>query len=252
MSTLKTYLIVDDEAPGRTNLRLAMDAHPGWRLAAECASAAAGRAALAAAPVDVVFLDIRMPGESGLALARELARLPEPPLVIFVTAFNEHAVDAFDVHALDYLLKPVSDARLAQAVERAEGLLRHGQRAAYGQALRGYVELAAGPWLERINVRSVGKIEQVRVDEILWVEAAGNYVNLCLAARQVLHRLPLSRLETLLDPNVFVRVHRGAIVRRDQVGRLETVGDGSYRLVLRCGGQVAVSGRYVEAVRAWM
>lgn len=251
-----TYLIVDDEAPGRVNLRLAMEAHPGWTLAAECASATAARTALAARPVDVVFLDIRMPGEDGLVLARELARLPEPPLVIFVTAFSAHAVDAFDVHALDYLLKPLNDARLAQAVERAEALLRHGQRAAYGNALRGYAEQrmdeGGGAWLDRIGVRSVGRVEQVRVDEILWVEAAGNYVNLCLAARQVLHRIPLSRLETLLDPAVFVRVHRGTIVRRDQIGTLATVGDGSYRLTLRCGAQVAVSERYVGALRALM
>jgi len=252
------YLIVDDEAPGRVNLRLAMDAHPGWTLAAECASAAAARAALAARPVDVIFLDIRMPGEDGLALARELARLPEPPLVVFVTAFSAHAVDAFDVHALDYLLKPLNDARLAQAVERAEALLRHGQRAAYGTALRGYAEREAqhdrdaDAWLDRISVRSVGRVEQVRVDDILWVEAAGNYVNLCLAARQVLHRIPLGRLETLLDPNVFVRVHRGTIVRRGQIGTLATVGDGSYRLTLRCGAQVAVSERYVGALRALM
>jgi len=251
-----TYLIVDDEAPGRINLRLAMEAHPGWILAAECASAAAARAALAARPADaqvqVIFLDIRMPGEDGLALARELARRPEPPLVIFVTAFSAHAVDAFDVHALDYLLKPVSDARLAQAVERAEALLRHGQRAAYGNALRSYAERSSddAAWLDRISVRSVGRVEQVRVDDILWVEAAGNYVNLCLAARQVLHRLPLSRLETLLDPSVFVRVHRGTIVRRDQIGTLATVGDGSYRLTLRCAAQVAVSERYVGAIRA--
>jgi len=249
-----TYLIVDDEAPGRINLRLAMDAHPGWTLAAECASAGAAREALAARPVDAVFLDIRMPGEDGLVLARELACLSEPPLVIFVTAFSAHAVDAFDVHALDYLLKPLSDARLAQAVERAEALLRHGQRAAYGTALRGYAERSTGAaaWLDRISVRSVGRVEQVRVSDILWVEAAGNYVNLCLAARQVLHRLPLSRLEMLLDPAVFVRVHRGTIVRRDQIGTLATIGDGSYRLTLRCGAQVAVSERYVGALRALM
>ena len=252
------YLIVDDEAPSRTNLRLAMAAFPGWTLAAECGGAGAARAALAAGPVDVVFLDIRMPGESGLALARELGRQPEPPLVIFVTAFSEHAVDAFEVHALDYLLKPLNDARLAQALERAESLLRHGQRAAYGQALRGYADAASDAgtdvdaYLERISVRSVGRIEQVRVQDILWLESAGNYVNLCLAGRQVLHRIPLGRLETLLDPAVFLRVHRGAIVRRDPVGTLATIGDGSYRLTLRCGVQLAVSERHVAALRALM
>jgi two-component system LytT family response regulator len=249
-----TYLIVDDEAPSRTNLRLAMAAHSGWTLAAECASAAAARTALAVTAADVVFLDIRMPGDSGLALARELAGLDEPPLVVFVTAYGDHAVDAFDVHALDYLLKPLNDARLAQAVERAGALLRHGQRAAYGSALRAFTEDRAGRGaaapMERISVRSIGRVEQVRVADILWVESAGNYVKLCLAAREVLHRIPLSRLETLLDPAVFLRVHRGALVRREQIGALATVGDGSYRLSLRCGAQLAVSERYVSALRA--
>src|SRR5438067_2847217 len=139
------YLIVDDEAPGRANLRLAMGAYPDWLLAAECDSVAAARAALGAqgANVAVIFLDVQMPGESGLVLARELSRLREPPLVVFVTAYSEHAIDAFEVHALDYLLKPLNDARLAQAVERTAGLLGQRQRAPYGAALRDYVDGAA-------------------------------------------------------------------------------------------------------------
>ena len=103
------YLIVDDEAPSRANLRLALAAHPDWQLAAECDSAAAARAALAEHEVDVIFLDIQMPLESGLVLAREISRLRVPPLIVFATAYSEHAVDAFEVHALDYLLKPLSD-----------------------------------------------------------------------------------------------------------------------------------------------
>src|SRR5688572_4926814 len=128
------YLIVDDELPGRANLRLAMAAWPDWVLAAECGSAAAARTALSSHDIDVVFLDIQMPAESGLVLAREISRLREPPLVVFVTAHSEHAIDAFDVHALDYLLKPLSDARLGQAVERAAAMLGGRQREAYGAA----------------------------------------------------------------------------------------------------------------------
>jgi two-component system LytT family response regulator len=252
------YLIVDDEAPGRANLRLAMAAHPDWELAAECDGAPAARAALAGHDVDVVFLDIRMPGESGLVLAREISRLPEPPLVVFVTAYGEHALDAFDVHALDYLLKPVSDARLAQALERTRAMLRQRQREAYGAALRDYVNVAvdagagAAQPLRHLNVRSVGRIERVGVEEIRWIESAGNYVELHLAGRTVLHRITLNKLETLLPPGAFLRVHRGAIVRRDEVARLETTGDGTYRLTLRCGGTAPVSERYLAAVKAAM
>jgi two-component system LytT family response regulator len=253
------YLIVDDEAPSRANLRLALGAHPDWQLAAECDGAAAARAALAAQDVDLIFLDIQMPVESGLVLAREISRLRTPPLIVFVTAYSEHAVDAFEVHALDYLLKPLNDARLAQTVERIGAMLGQRQREAYGAALRDYVDARvdastgkAAERLERINVRSVGRIEQIRVDDILWIESAGNYVELHLAARTVLHRITLNRLEALLAPGDFLRVHRGAIVRRSQIARLETVGDGSYRLTLRCGATVAVSERYLPALKLAM
>ena len=244
------YLIVDDELPGRTNLRLAMAAHPGWLLAAECGGVTAARAALKRHAVDLVFLDIQMPGQSGLALARELSRLREPPLVIFVTAYSAHAIEAFEVHALDYLLKPIDDGRLAQAVERAAGMLRLRQREAFGAALRGYVENDGAPGLETISVRSVGRIEQVKVSDILRIESAGNYVELRLAGRSVLHRMTLGRLESLLAPGEFVRVHRGTLVRRSQVAGMETRGDGTYWLSLHNGEVVAVSERHAGALKA--
>lgn len=246
------YLIVDDEAPGRANLRLAMGAHPDWVLAAECDGTASARPALAGHDIDVIFLDIHMPAESGLALAREVSRLREPPLIVFVTAYSAHAVDAFEVHALDYLLKPVDDARLAQAVQRTEAMLRQRQRESYGAALRTYVDAGDSQRVERINVRSVGRIEQILVSDILWVESAGNYVELHLAARVVLHRITLNRLETMLAPDQFLRVHRSAIVRREQIASLATSADGSYRLTLRCGDTLAVSERYLGLVKSAM
>jgi two-component system LytT family response regulator len=246
------YMIVDDEAPSRANLRMALAAHPDWVLAAECGSAACARAALENHRVDAILLDIQMPAESGLALAREISRMPEPPLIIFVTAYGEHAIEAFEVHALDYLLKPLDDARLAQAVERATIMLRQRQREAYGAAVRDYVDAGDGQRTEHVNVRSVGRIERILVDEILWLESAGNYVELHLASRTVLHRITLNRLEALLPADAFLRVHRSAIVRRDQIASLETNGEGSYRLTLRCGGAVPVSERYLAALRAAM
>ena len=244
------YLIVDDEAPGRTNLRLALAGYPEWQLLAECDSAAAARDALAGAPADVIFLDIQMPRESGLELARELSRLAAPPLIIFVTAYNTHALDAFEVHALDYLLKPIDDRRLAQAVERAASMLacRHGD--GYRNALRNYAAVTQPTHAAVLSVRSVGYIEQIRVADILWLQSAGNYVELHLAARTVLHRMPLARLEQLLPPGEFMRVHRSAIVRQTQIKRLSVVGDGRYELALACGAHLAVSERHVHDVRA--
>ncbi len=245
------YIIVDDEAPGRANLRLALQAQAGWQLLAECDSAAAARAALARAPADVVFLDIQMPRESGLELARELSRQPTPPLIIFVTAYNTHAVDAFEVHALDYLLKPIDDTRLAQAVERANAMLGLRHHEAYRAALHGYVNASATRTqpMTSFSVRSVGNIEQIRVRDVLWLQAAGNYVELHLANRTVLHRVPLSRVEQLLAPDEFLRVHRTAIVRRDQVRRVSVVGDGRYQLTLECGAKLAVSARHLPELK---
>jgi two-component system LytT family response regulator len=249
-------LIVDDEAPGRYNLRYMLAAHSGWEVAGECASAAEARALLATCGVDVVFLDIRMPRESGLDLARSLCAAAEPPLIIFVTSFNGYAVDAFELHALDYLLKPFDARRLQQALARAEQMLALRQRGPYRDAVRGYLDAQApsgadnpAPYLQQLTVRSVGKIEWIRIDEVHWVSAANNYVELHTATRAILHRLPLSKLEEGLDPQVFQRVHRRAIVRIDQFKALSVVGDGSYSLLLRCGAEVAVSERYVDAVR---
>jgi two-component system LytT family response regulator len=127
-------------------------------------------------------------------------------------------------------------------------MLAQRQRGAYGAALRDYADGAAYP--DHLNVRSVGRIERVALADVFWINAAGNYVALHTAAREVLHRAPLGRLEALLRPTQFVRVHRSAIVRRDQVAALSADGDGSYTVSLHCGAQVPVSERHVADVRA--
>ena len=257
MDTLRwRALIVDDEEPGRINLRLALGTHPAWEIAGECADAAQARAFLAGQSVDVVFLDIRMPRESGLQLAHELAAQATPPLVIFVTAYDTHAVEAFRVHALDYLLKPLDDADLAKALARADALMAQRQ-AAHTGALREWSatqRMSGQPgqapvYLRQLNVRSVGRIDFVQLDEVLWIEAAGNYVELHLAQRCLLHRVPIGTLERHLDPASFVRVHRSALVRLDQVLSLRTTPDGTAALTLRCGGEVPVSERHLANVR---
>jgi two-component system LytT family response regulator len=244
-------LIVDDEEPARVNLRCALADYPGWQVVQECASVTCAMRALAEAEIDVVFLDIQMPAESGLVLARTLAERDHPPLVIFVTAHNVFAVDAFEVHALDYLLKPVNDERLAGAIARAALMLEQRQRAGYGRALRAYVA-DAGQYLEQLSVKSVGRIECVRLADVRWIEASGNYVMLHQAGRSIMHRAPLGRLAQRLDPASFMQVHRGAIVRVDQLQSLHAAGDGGFRLELVCGETVSVSERYAAAVRERM
>ncbi|QGZ43156.1 response regulator [Pseudoduganella flava] len=239
-------LIVDDEAHARTNLRLALAALPGGVVAAECAGAAAARAFLATDHADIVLLDVQMPVESGLDFARELSRQPLPPLVVFVTAHRGHALDAFDAHALDYLVKPVNEQRLRQALERAAQLLE--QRAAYTQALRRFVDPAPGWWTE-VVVRSVGRMDRVDLADVRWIEAAGNYVELHVAERTWLHRSTLAELEAHLDPAQFLRIHRRILVRRAEMAALRQVQEGSWILTLRGGGELPVSERHVAAAK---
>lgn len=247
MSAACTILLVDDEMHARTNLRLALAPRAEWTIVGECASAAAARAMLRGTAVDVILLDVQMPVESGLALARDLSRLEQPPLIVFVTAHRGHALDAFDVHALDYIVKPVDDRRLQQALERARLLL--DQRAIYADALRQFADPNPAYWQELI-VRSVGRMDRVALAEVRWIETAGNYVELHLAQRTVLHRTTLTELAVHLDPQDFLRIHRRILVRRSQVAGLRQGPEGGYALVLQCGHALAVSERYVGAAKA--
>lgn len=250
-------IIVDDEALARANLRYALADHPDWQVAGEFDAASAARAFLAQHDVDLVFLDIHMPGEHGLVLARALSRLPQPPLIVFVTAYDQHAIEAFEVHALDYLLKPLDDARLAAALARAGAMLAQRQRAVHADAVRAFVgEIdpagAPAPFWSRIHVRSVGRIDHVALDDVLWIASAGNYVELHLRERTILYRIPISRLERHLDPRDFVRTHRRFIVRAAQCATLAGPVDAAWMLTLRCGAAVPVSEQCVTQVRARM
>lgn len=240
-------LIVDDEAHARTNLRFALQALPGWEIAAECASASAARAFMETRSADIVLLDVQMPVESGLDFALELSRRESPPLIVFVTAHRGHALEAFDVHALDYIVKPVDENRLRQALERAGKLL--DQRTAYIAALRGFVNPVPGYWTE-LAVRSVGRIDRVNLSDVLWIESAGNYVELHLPQRTFLHRTTLSELERYLDPEQFHRIHRRILVRSGEMSALRQVQEGSYELTLASGARLPVSERYAASVKA--
>jgi two-component system LytT family response regulator len=250
-------LIVDDEALARSNLQLALADHPQWESCGLAASAAEARVAMTARPADLVLLDIQMPRQNGLSYAAELATLAEPPLVVFVTAHDEHALAAFEVHALDYLLKPFSDTRLSLTLQRAAQLLERQQRGGYAEAMRALLREQAAeargeqpPALTQIIVRSVGSLERVAVSDIRWLASAGNYVELHLEGRCLLHRATLSALEQRLPPGEFLRVHRTALLRPRELASLDVVGDGVYNVQLHDGSVLPVSERYVAAVRA--
>ncbi len=252
-----TALIVDDEALARSNLQLALAEHPNWHCAGACTGAAEARLALAQRPVDLLLLDIQMPRQHGLSFASELCRLAAPPLVVFVTAYDAHALSAFDVFALDYLLKPFDDQRFAQMLARAEQTLQLRQLAGYVESMGGFLherqqllDVRPRPELQALIVRSVGAMERIDTADIEWIGAAGNYVELHLAARVVLHRSTLSALEQRLPAGQFMRVHRTVVVRNTAITALHVTGDSTYEARLRSGEMVPVSERFVKDVRA--
>ncbi|MFZ6754142.1 LytR/AlgR family response regulator transcription factor [Undibacterium sp. Dicai25W] len=249
-------IIVDDEESGRIMLRYFLSAKKNWTIVGEFFDVATARSFLDTQKVDIIFLDIQMPKENGIEFARSLSNSEQPPLIIFVTAYNTHAIEAFEVHALDYLLKPINPRRFTQTLQRASEMLN--DKRGYANALRDYFDREQVPtltdnnsncYLKKIVARSVGLMESISVDDIDWIASAGNYVELHLNQRIVLHRIALSILEKHLDPQVFIRVHRSFIVRIDQLKSIAVVGDGSYSIKLICGAQIPVSERYVEKTR---
>lgn len=235
--------IVDDEPLAREGLRLRLACEPDVEIVGEAANGDAAVALVSARAPDLLFLDVRMPGGDGFAT---LARLAEVhlPLVVFVTAFDAHAVRAFEVHALDYLLKPVDDARLAEALRRArEELARAGAAVGPGRvaALLASPSRPA-PELTRFVVRERGRFRLVAVAAVRWIESAANYLELHTAAGTHLVRMTLAEAEAKLPG--FARVHRTLLVREDIVRSVVRKDSGDFRVLLDDGRELPMSRRY--------
>jgi two-component system LytT family response regulator len=225
MSAALRVIVVDDEPLARARLRRLLADAPEVEVVAECSDGEAARRAIADQPADLVLLDIEMPGSGGFGLLDAVGAAM--PAVVFVTAHAEHAVRAFDVRAVDYLLKPVRAERLAEALARVRS-----RRTAAPPALT-----------ERLAIRDGGRVSFVALDDVELVCAAGNYVELRAGNRTFLMRETLSGLEQRLDPERFLRIHRRTIVRLDRVVAIEPAGaSGEYVLSLRSGARVS-SGR---------
>jgi two-component system LytT family response regulator len=242
--TLKV-LLVDDEPAALERLSALFAQIPDTELVGEARNGREAAQAIAEHAPDLVMLDIQMPELSGLALASELP--PETrPEIVFVTAFEAYAADAFAVEAADYLLKPVRFDRLRQAVERARR--RRTLQKAFEQAE------AATPVrdndLDGIWVATRQGHVRVAVSDIDWIEAAKDYVLLHTATRSHIHRITMSALEQGLDPARMIRVHRSAFVSPDRVEAVNRLGKGLIALVLRDGVAVPVGPSYVKAVQA--
>lgn len=234
-------LIVDDEPLARAGVRARLDGHPDASVIGECGDGASALAFLQSQSPDLLFIDVEMPGLSGLDVLDALT--PEQrPLTVLLTAYEQFALRAFELRALDYLLKPVDDERFADALDRARQVL----------ALRRGVGTAAHSprYVMRFQVRLGHRMQLVPADEIDWIEAQGDYAGLHVGAQMHLLREPLQRLGSRLDPAQFARIHRSTIVRLDRVTEMQALSNRDHLLRLRDGTVLRASRTYVDALRA--
>ncbi len=237
-------LIVDDEAPARQRIA---DLLRSDTQIAELDEAADGLAAVDAIEQqhpDLVFLDAQMPELDGLGVIDAIGA-DKMPLTIFVTAYDRHAIRAFEANALDYLLKPFSDERFEAALVRAKARIAERSISAFGQRLLRLASTTpqAERW-DRLVVKSGGATRFLRAAEIDWIEAAGVYVTLHVAGKEILYRTALNELAEKLDPRRFVRVHRSALVNLESIVQLEPISHGEFEAVLKDGSRTRVSRTY--------
>ncbi|HJU91032.1 MAG TPA: LytTR family DNA-binding domain-containing protein [Gemmatimonadaceae bacterium] len=251
MSRIRT-LIVDDEPLGRERLRTLLRAEPDVELVGECANGLEAVARIDDAPPDLVFLDVQMPELDGFAVLESVGVDRMPPTV-FVTAYDQYALKAFEVHALDYLLKPFTRARFRKTLQRVRDHLRK-QRTDTNALSRQLMELLKDvrtdrQFLERLVVKSGGRVFFLRVDEIDWIEAAGNYLRLHVGQDVHLMRETMKAIETKLDPDRFVRIHRSIIVNTDRIRELQPWFHGEYVLILLDGTRLTSSRNFDDGLK---
>ncbi len=235
-------VIVDDEPPARALLREYLSAETSVEVVAECANGFEAVKTISESAPDVVILDVQMPKLSGF----EVLELLDPePAVIFCTAYDEYALRAFEVHAVDYLLKPFGRERLAEALARVRARLGGTPRhTALSAAAR-----RPGQWLERIVVRDGAQVHVIPLDQVEWIEAQDDYIAIHALRRAHLKHQTLAELADALDPARFVRVHRSHVVAVEHIARIELVGKDQRVAILRDGHTVPVSRSGHERLR---
>ena len=238
-------LIVDDEPLARSNLSVLLRQHQEIEIAAECGSGVEALAAIRKNKPDLLFLDVQMPEIDGFDVLEMLGG-DLPPAVVFVTAYDQYALRAFEAGALDYLLKPFDDARFELALSRATQRIRFDPTS----AKTNHIEPARK--LERIAVKSAGEVTFVKVSEIDWIEAADYYACLHVGAKSHLLRRSMAELEKDLDPARFCRVHRSSIVNTERIRGLKLSEDGEYEVVMESGAKVRLSRRYRKQLQERM
>ncbi len=244
-------LIVDDEPLARRGVSARLRKFSDVEIVGECADGASAVESILSLAPDLVFLDIQMPEIDGFDVIRAL-QTERLPAIIFLTAHDEHALRAFDVHALDYLLKPLDDERFSAAVNRAREQLDTTRKAdLVGQMLRS-LDQDSGCYASRFVVRVGSRIQIVLVEDLEWIAGAGDYSELHTANATHLLRETMSSLEQKLDPAKFTRIHRSRILRLDQILELRSIENREYIVKLRDGSQHRSSRTYADRFDRWL
>ncbi len=243
-------LIADDEPLARERLKMLLVGQEGFEVIGECHDGPSTIDAIRRSKPDLVFLDVQMPGANGFDVVSALGE-EELPLFVFVTAFDKYALKAFDVHALDYLLKPFDRDRFLQALARARQQLERPSNSDLRSRLLALVrDLEPAPQrLERFVIKSGGRVFFVRADEIDWIEAAGNYVKLHVGTETHLLRETMNAVEAQLPRETFYRIHRCHIVNIERVKELQPWFNGEYVVFLRTGARLTLSRGYREKLQ---
>jgi len=246
-----TTLIVDDEPLARAGLRALLERDPDIAGIREAANGAQAIESIRASRPDLVLLDVQMPVVDGRGVIAAIGAA-EMPATIFVTAHDEHAIHAFECNAVDYLLKPVTEERFAEALARAKARLRQPAPELEGRQIVELLEALVSPqrYVRRLAVRGAGRTVFVEVDEIDWIEAAENYVQLHVERTRHLLHVPLQRLEQSLDPARFLRIHRSTIVQVPRIAELVPGAHGEFVVVLRNGVRLDSGRTYADKLRA--
>lgn len=249
-------LIVNDEPLARSNIAVLLRMDPEIGIIGECGSGTEAIGEIRVANPDLLFLDVQMPECDGFDVI-ELIGKDLPPAVVFVTAYDQYALRAFEAGALDYLLKPFDNARFELALSRAKQKIRQGDRSEKGRSEidrtgNDRAEKARPRKLERVVIKSAGEVSFVKVSEIDWIEAADYYACLHVGSKSHLLRRSMSELEEDLDPAIFCRVHRSSIVNLDRVRGMKLSEDGEYEVMLENGARVRLSRRYRKQLQERM
>ena len=247
-------IIVDDEKPARRRLRELLEKRTDIGIVAECSNGADAVRQIRALQPELLLLDIQMPGLDGFDVVEEIGAA-QLPATIFVTAYDQYALKAFEFSAIDYLLKPYSDERFERSLSRVLSFVRARRGEELSDRILSLLDQIqakqnSGATLDCLMIKNAGRVHFLRVEEIDWIEAAGVYVQIHTAGKTWLHRISLNELEAKLDASQFLRIHRSTIVNLQRIIELRPHSHGDFLVALRDGTELKLSRSYRQKVEA--